>query len=428
MEQLVIHGGKRLCGALTVSGAKNASLPIMAATLLLDGRAVLHRVPRLADVETMAELLRRLGMAVEWLGPNTLAMERRGDLQTAAPGDLVRVMRGSICVLGPLLAARGAAVMPPPGGCVLGERPIDLHVKGLRALGADIVAEDGGVSAVAPRLRGNRVDLMGPRGTTVLGTANVLTAAARADGRTVIEHAACEPEVQDLCAFLNACGARITGIGTGTLIIEGVERLRAVEHRIIPDRIEAGTFLAAAVATGGEVTLDGLRPEHLTEVIRALETMGSEVETTADAVTILRDGPLLPAQLDTAPYPGLPTDMQPQLSALLCLADGTSAVREHIYSSRHTHVAELQRMGAHIAREGTRTIIHGVPALRGAAVHAADLRAGAALTLAGLAAEGITAVTGTDQLDRGYQRLDKRLRELGADVRRLSVSAARKSA
>jgi UDP-N-acetylglucosamine 1-carboxyvinyltransferase len=424
MQELVIRGGRPLEGTVHVNGAKNAALPLMAAALLTQGPTILHGVPRIGDVETMAGVLRGLGLAVDWLGPHTLRLETERPDTAAAPPDLVRQMRGSICVLGPLLARRGAALLPLPGGCVIGRRPIDLHVKGVEALGAEVTVTDTCVEARATRLRGARIRLTGPQGSTALGTANVMMACVLAEGRTVIEGAAREPEVQDLARFLNACGARISGIGSRTITIEGVESLQGAEHTLIPDRLEAGTFLAAAAATRGRVALEGARPDHMRAELAVLRRMGVTVRREEGLLTVChRRRPLRPAGFVTAPYPGLATDMQPQLTVLLCLADGVSAVREGVYPERFTHMAELERMGAHIVQAADRAAMEGVPALRGAPVHAADLRAGAALVIAALAAEGETCMSGAEHLDRGYEAIETKLRALGADVRRRALSA-----
>jgi len=427
MKPIVIHGGRPLRGTVRVNGAKNAALPIMAACLLCDGPSLLHRVPRLADVETIAGILRSLGLAVQWVGPDTVRIEPGPDGPVTPPAGLARQMRASICVLGPLLARRGAAAVPAPGGCVLGPRPIDLHLKGLKALGAHVHATEPFLRASAGRLRGTRLDMKGPHGSTVLGTANVMMAACLAEGRTIIQHAAREPEVQDLASFLNACGARISGAGTSTIVVDGVERLHGAEHTIIPDRIEAGTFLCAVGATGGEATLRGVQPAHMAAVIELLGRVGVEFSGTDDSITARRHGPLLPATLETAPYPGLPTDMQPQLTVLLCLARGLSSVSETVYPERFTHVPELRRMGARIVRRGSRLAIEGVNELSGTDVTAADLRAGAALVVAGLAASGTTLVSGAEQIDRGYQDLEARLRGLGAEIEREGTEAPGKS-
>jgi UDP-N-acetylglucosamine 1-carboxyvinyltransferase len=337
-------------------------------------------------------------------------------------------MRGSICLLGPLLAVCGAARLPLPGGCVIGKRPINLHLKGLSALGADARIEVPNIEAVLrppmKRLRGNRVDMMGPRGSTVLGTANVLMAAVLAEGETVIENAAREPEVQDLCTFLSSAGACISGAGTNTLRICGVDRLAPVEHALIPDRIEAGTYAVAAALTGGSIALEGARREHLEAVIDVMEAAGVTVEQRRGALIVSRDGPIRPVSFETAPYPGFPTDMQPQMLTMLSLAEGRSMVTEAVYPDRFTHVADLDAMGARIARHGPHAMIEGVAGLSGAHVKAADLRGGAALVLAGMVAEGVTTIEGIDQIDRGYENLEGNLSLLGASIRRVAGEVA----
>jgi len=418
MQEIVIRGGRPLEGTLDASGAKNAALPVLAASLLTEGQSTLHRVPRLTDVDTMAALLRALGMELGWAGQHDLRVAPTGTGGTVAPRELVRRMRASVCLLGPLLATRGAATLPLPGGCVIGPRPIDLHLKGLRALGADIVVDDHQIYARTDGLKGTRVNITGPHGSTVLGTANVLMAAVLAQGETTIEGAAREPEVQDLADYLVACGAEIRGIGTRTLRVAGKTRLHGVDYRLIPDRIEAGSFFCAAAVTGGDVTVRGLRPEHMEATLQALESAGVEISDSNGGVRARAGRPLQPAQLVTAPYPGLPTDMQPQLSAILCLADGISSVEENVYADRFTHVPALLRMGAEVECRGSRAIIHGVKGLHGARVTATDLRAGAALVLAGLAADGETEISGVDQIERGYQMLALNLRSLGADIHR----------
>jgi UDP-N-acetylglucosamine 1-carboxyvinyltransferase len=421
MDRIVINGGRRLEGGVTVNGAKNAALPLLAATLLCDGPTLLHRVPRLTDVMTMLDVLRGLGMRVEWVGPTSVRATPLVSGCVRVPAALACAMRASICVLGPLLARRGAARVPLPGGCVIGPRPIDLHLHGLRALRARVRVDDDGVRADCRRLCGADVSMLGSHGTTVLGTANVLMGAVLARGRTRIRHAAFEPEVQDLCAFLRAAGARIDGVGSGELIVDGVERLGGVEHTVIPDRIEGGTFMVACAATGGCIELNGLRMEHVGAVVEVLTRMGVQITERDGCTTVRREKPLAPIHLETAPYPGVPTDMQPQLSVLLCLAAGRSLVTENVYPDRFTHLDELQRMGADILRAGSGAVVNGVKALHGAPVHAADLRAGAAMVVAGLAAGGETCITGTDQIDRGYSDLEARLCGLGADVRREAV-------
>ncbi len=419
MEQIIVQGGRPLGGSVRVNGAKNAALPIMAASILTEGPTVLHRVPRLTDVETISEILRALGVALEWIGPDSLRLEPTANGPVEPPLHLVREMRASVCVLGPLLAMRGAASMAMPGGCVIGRRPIDLHLKGLRALGARFEAEDPYIRAEAGRLRGAPIDMAGPRGSTVLGTANVIMAATLAEGRTVIDHAAREPEIQDLARFLNACGARIRGAGTPRIVVDGVRGLHGTDHSIIADRIEAGTFLAAVGAAGGEITLAEACPEHMRAVLGVMRRMGLEFRLDGGELTARRAAPLRAVDLVATPHPGVPTDMQPQLTAVLCLAGGESTVCDTVYPGRFTHVAELERMGACISRRPGKAIVRGVDSLRGASVAAADLRAGAALVVAGLASQGTTTISGTEQIDRGHEDLEERLRELGADISRV---------
>ncbi len=418
MQELVIRGGRPLQGTVDASGAKNAALPVLAASLLTQEPTVLHRVPRLTDVETMTATLRALGLELEWTGPADLRIAPTGTGGTVAPRELVRRMRASVCLLGPLLATRGAATMPLPGGCVIGHRPIDLHLKGLRALGADIREDEHQVYARTDGLKGARIDMCGPRGSTVLGTANVLMAAVLAEGETVIEGAAREPEVQDLADYLVACGAQISGIGTRTLRVAGRSRLHGVDYHLIPDRIEAGTFLCAAAITGGDVSVKNLRPEHMEATLKVLQEAGVRISDTGGTLRARAERPLQPTRLATAPYPGLPTDMQPQLTAMLCVANGISEVQENVYPERFTHMPALQRMGARVECDSSRARIYGVSALHGARVIATDLRAGAALVLAGLAAEGETCIKGLNQIERGYQTPALKLRALGADVQR----------
>ena len=390
----------------------------MAAAILTEGPTTLRSVPDLADVGTLSAILRELGMRVERTEPHTLALEVVSDTPSQAPYELANKMRASICVLGPLVARRGIATIPLPGGCVIGPRPINLHLKGLRALGASIKIEHGNLVARASRLKGARVFLGGERGSTVLGTANVMMAAALAEGTTVIEHAAREPEIQDLAHYLNACGARISNIGRSPLTIEGVKELTGTDYTIIPDRIEAGTFAAAAAATGGTLTLQGARAEHMQAVLEALRLCGVRTESHTDGLTVQGSGSLTAVNVSTQPYPGFPTDLQPQLTAMLCLARGTSTVTEHVYPQRFTHVEELIRFGAHIQHSGVHTIVKGVERLTGAPVSAPDLRAGAGLLVAALAAEGVSQVHGVHHIDRGYENLEEKLAAAGADIRR----------
>ena len=421
MGELTIKGGKPLQGTIPINGAKNASLPIMAAGLLTEGKSVLSRVPRLNDVRTLTVILDALGMRIERADANTMKMEVVEEKNCTCPHDPAIEMRASVCVLGPLLARRGRAEIPLPGGCVIGERPIDLHLKGLRALGAKIRQHNGYIHATAGRLQGNRIYMGGPRGSTVLGTANVMMAATRAEGRTVIEHAACEPEIQDLADYLCACGAHIEGAGTNTVTIEGVHRLEGTLHRVIPDRIEAGTYACAAAITRGDVTLEGARPDHLSALMDTMESMGIGLEVTDAGITVHATGDIRATDFTALPYPGLATDMQPQLMSVLCTADGTSVVTDSVHPERFTHVGELHRLGADIVRQGTQAVVRGPSELTGAPVTARDLRGGASLILAGLAADGETVVRGMAHVDRGYERIEKRLNALGADTKRLGA-------
>lgn len=417
MYSLVINGGRPLEGEVQVSGAKNAVLPILAATLLTPERCVVRRVPDLSDVGYMARILTELGAKVRLQGDSiTVAAER---VKGVAGYDLVRKMRGSICVLGPLLARLREARVSLPGGCVIGARPIDLHLKGLRALGADITIEQGFVCTRARRLVGNEMFLGGRSGPTVLGTANVMMAAVLADGVTVIESAACEPEVVDLAAFLVAMGARIEGAGSPTIRITGVRALHGAEHDVIPDRIEAATFAIAAAATQGEVTLRGSRPEHYSAVLDKLQESGARVVRAAGGLTVKGCRRPRPTDVTTQPYAGFPTDAQAQMMVLMTQAPGISIITERIYESRFMHVSELARLGADITLEGPSAVVKGATRLSGAPVMASDLRASAALVLAGLVAEGQTRVRRIYHLDRGYERLDEKLRRLGAHVQRV---------
>ncbi len=490
MDMFVIRGGRPLAGRVRVGGAKNSALPIMAAALLADSETVLRDVPDLVDVQTLIELLRTLGLQIERRADRSLAMRVIDSRPFVADYELVRKMRASFCVLGPLLARRGRACVSLPGGCNIGDRPIELHLKGLRALGADIRVERGYVVAEVKRLHGNHIYLGGPFGSTVTGTCNVMCAATLAEGETIIEAAACEPEVVDLGNLLNAMGAKIDGLGTPFLHIEGVERLTGVEHTIIPDRIEAATLMLAAAISGGCIEIENVRLNHLTAVVEKLREIGVRVELTdttstpvgrlnqidaligsletnteetntasggrqapdgfehghdtdgpsnasgglrpplaggmtagdmTDDSVIRVDAPLELRSVDATalPYPGLPTDVQAQFMALLCLARGISVVTDKVFPDRFMHASELVRLGACIRREGPSAIISGVTQLSGACVMASDLRASAALVLAGLAADGETVVKRIYHLDRGYDQLERKLNYLGADIRRV---------
>jgi len=419
MDMFEIEGGSPLRGEVTVSGAKNAALPIMAASLLTREPVTLHRVPRVRDVDTMIRMLRVLGVRSEWVGPNSLTLQIQDDEPTTAPYELVRTMRASICVLGPLVARRHRARVAHPGGCVIGVRPIDLHMKALRDLGATVHVEHGDVIAESVQLVGNQVYLSGPRGSTVLGTANCLCAAVLAEGETIIEDAACEPEICQLAEFLNLMGARISAIGSKRLHIEGVEELHGAEIEIIPDRIEAGTFMAAATVSRGNVLVRGARREHLGAVIEILRQIGAQVIPENDGLRVIGPDRCHPVDVVTGPFPALPTDLQAQLTAVLCLADGISVVTERVYPDRFMHVAELNRMGARIRKEAESAIVEGVERLSGAPVTASDLRASAALVLAGLVAQGSTRVHRVYHIDRGYERIEEKLESLGARIRRV---------
>ncbi len=454
MDAFLIQGGARLSGRVAVNGSKNAALPQMAAALLTTEPVTLTDVPRLSDIASMSDLLHQLGCPSEDEGdPDVLRIADRGgevpfrrrslgrrlrlhtvdERQSHAKYEIVRTMRASVGVLGPLLARRGEARVSMPGGCAIGDRPVDLHLRGLAALGAEITLEGGDVVARAPgkrpgkrgRLVGARVFLGGPFGSTVLGTANIMMAATLARGETLIECAACEPEVVDLAQLLNSMGARIEGAGTPRIVVRGVDELSGADHRVIPDRIEAGTFMMAAAITNSALTIENCPLDALMAVCDRLERIGVQVTE--------RPGPdpmravceatcrrsLAPVQVTTQPHPGFPTDLQAQLMALLALAEGNSVVTEKIYPERFLHVAELCRMGASLFRQGPTVVVSGVKRLIGAPVMASDLRASACLVLAALAAEGVTTIHRVYHLDRGYERLDAVLRALGAQISRL---------
>ncbi len=423
MSHFQITGGVPLCGEVRCSGAKNAALPIMAAAILASEPVQLEGVPQLADVRTQSQVLRCLGMRVASVESppvdGSLILETLDPRSVRAPEKLVRRMRASFCVLGPLLARRGRAVLPLPGGCNIGNRPVDLHLKGLAALGASLRLEHGCVVATARRLAGAAIDLSGLHGPTVTGTANVMSAAVLARGVTTIHGAAIEPEIAELGRFLIALGARISGLGTPTIHIEGVDQLGGATHRLIPDRIEAATLLMAAAITGGSAAVVGVVPEHLGGVLTLLRAAGSEIDVSEDRVSIAAAGRPRAVDVVARPYPGVPTDVQAQWTALATVAAGVSRVQDRVFPARFLHVAELNRLGAKIACHGDTAIVSGVLRLGGARVTARDLRASAALVLAGLAAEGRTIVDHVHHLDRGYERLDRKLRQLGARIERL---------
>jgi len=416
--RLEIEGGVPLSGTVTVSAAKNATLPALAAALLTSQPLVIENPPALADVTTMTRLLARLGAVVSRDASGATRVQVETVAGGEAPYELVSTMRASVLVLGPLLARTGVARVALPGGCAIGVRPIDQHLKGFRKLGADISIVNGYVEARASRLKGARIttDLV-----TVTGTENLMMAAAGAEGTTVIENAAREPEVADLARLLGTMGARIEGAGTARLVIEGAPELGGGRHRVIPDRIEAGTLIVAGAITGGDLTVAGLAPEHLSAVLAKLEECGVGLEVGADRVRVR--GPARPRAADviTSPFPGFPTDMQAQVMTLLGLADGQSRVTETIFENRFMHVAELARMGARIETDGATAVIRGVAEYQGAPVMASDLRASAALVLAGLAARGRTSVSRVYHLDRGYERLELKLAGAGARIARTSA-------
>ncbi len=419
MDKFVVEGGVRLRGEVRCATAKNSVLPILAATLLTDEPCRILDVPRLSDVEMMRKILAVLGVQSEWMPDGALETRLVDGSLIEAPYELVRKMRASICVLGPLVGRRRAAKVSFPGGCVFGHRPIDLHLKGLRAIGAEVDIRGGFVEAKAPGLPGGEVFLGGPFGSSVGATQNVLMAAVLARGTTIIDNAACEPEVVDLGRFLRSMGAEIGGLGSPRLVVRGVGRLHGAEHRPIPDRIEAGTFLAAAVLTDGEVTITNCRPDHLRAVIDKAVEMGAEVNRVAeDALFVRRARPIVPADIDTHVFPGFPTDLQAQFVTLQALAHGVSVTTEKIYPDRFMHIAELARMGANVRKEGPSAIVSGVERLSGAPVMASDLRASAALVMAGMVADGETHVHRVYHIDRGYQQIEERLRALGAKITR----------
>jgi UDP-N-acetylglucosamine 1-carboxyvinyltransferase len=417
MDSFLIKGGVPLHGEVNISGSKNAALPIMAATLLTDEPCVIRRVPDLSDTRFMVKILESLGATAKY-EDGTLTIHAR-KIKGYADYDLVRKMRGSICIAGPMLARLRKARVSLPGGCVIGARPINLHLKGFASLGAKIEIAGGYVDATAKKLIGNSVFLGGRAGPTVLGTANVMMTATLAEGTTIIESAACEPEVVDLANFLNAMGAKISGAGSPTITITGVPRLHGAEHEVIPDRIEAATFLIAAGATNGEVTLKGARADHLRAVIDKLGEAGVSVERRGANLVARRKARLKSADITTLPYAGFPTDVQAQMMSLLALAPGISIITERIFESRFMHVSELARLGADIEIEGPSAIVKGGRPLSGAPVMASDLRASAALVIAGLAAKGATQVNRIYHLDRGYERMDAKLHKLGARIARV---------
>ena len=419
MEKLVINGGKRLAGRVKISGAKNAVLPIIAATLLgQETRSCLDEVPALEDVHTIAEVLRELGVKADYDAEmHQFSVDSSNIDCWEAPYDLVRKMRASFLIMGPLLARCGRAKISLPGGCAIGTRPIDLHLKGFEALGAEIEIGHGFIDANAPRgLKGARIYLDFP---SVGATENILMAASMAEGQTILENPAQEPEIIDLANFLNVMGAKIRGAGTNVIKVEGVPMLRGAAYTVIPDRIEAGTYMVAAAMTRGDVYIENAISEHLKPVIAKLKEAGVGIEEDVDGVRVFCDHPIKAVDVKTMPYPGFPTDMQAQFMAMIATSEGTGMVTETVFENRFMHVDELKRMGANIKIDGRTSVVEGVPKLTGCQVKATDLRAGAAMVLAGLVAEGETQIGYIHHIDRGYDHLVEKLVGLGADIRRI---------
>ncbi|MFH0839659.1 MAG: UDP-N-acetylglucosamine 1-carboxyvinyltransferase [Candidatus Omnitrophota bacterium] len=418
MDKLVIKGGKKLKGTVIISGSKNAALPILAATLLTEDTCIIKNVPYLSDINTMITLLRELGKDVSMI--DDIVTVKGGErTKCRAPYELVSTMRGSICVLGPLLGKRKRAEVSFPGGCIIGPRPIDLHLKGLRDLGIEIKIKGGYIVADAKAMRSARIYLGGHFGSSVLATANVLMAAVLARGTTIIENSACEPEVADLVKFLKGMGANIEGVGSPRIVVNGVARLEGCTHSLIADRIEVGTYMIAGAATKGELFLKGAIYDHLLASIDKLTESGVSIMREKDGIRVKYIKRLKPLYVTTLAYPGFPTDLQAQMMALMSVTDGISVITEKIYPERFIHISELNRMGAEIMLEGPNAIVKGVKRLSGAPVMASDLRASAALVLAGLVADGTTEVSRIYHLDRGYERLEEKLQAIGADVKRV---------
>ena len=422
MDTFRIEGPVRLSGNIRVNGSKNASLPIMAATILGAGKSVLKSVPHLSDISVCGELLKGLGCEVGRNSDGDLFIDSTTIDNPVGEYDIVCRMRASICVLGPLLARCGRAEVSMPGGCAIGDRPVDIHLRGLRELGAKIDLKNGYIVAEAPDgLKGKEIFLGGSFGSIVLGTANILMAAVLAKGQTVIESAACEPEITSLAKCLNKMGAKITGIDSPRLVIDGVKELKPVEFEVMADRIEAGTFMIAAAITAGELKLENCRVGDMMAVIDKLRNIGVTVEADGDNCVVARKGAIKAADITTQPYPGFPTDLQAQFMTLLSLAEGNSVIIEKIFPDRFMHVAELSRMAANLRKEGAIVVVAGVKKLIAAPVMASDLRASAALVLAALAAEGTTMVSRVYHIDRGYEKIEKRLNPVGAKISRIKV-------
>ena len=415
MDKIIVTGGRRLQGEAAVSGSKNAALPILIASLLTDEPCTFEGIPELVDIKTALKLLKGLGVKVEEEKPGSVTLQARGVDKLEASYELVKTMRASFLVLGPLVARFGEARVSTPGGCAIGARPVNLHIKGLAEMGAEIDLVHGYVQAKAKKLKGAKIYLDAP---SVGTTENLMMAAALAEGTTVIENAAQEPEIQDLAAVLNKMGAGVAGAGIGTIHIEGARKLGGVAHRVIPDRIEAGSLMVAGAATGGDVLVRDMRPDHLDAFILKLREAGVELSVESDRVHVKGDG-IKSVDIATLPYPGFPTDLQAQMMVLMSVADGVSVMTENIFENRFMHALELIRMGADIRLEGNRAVVKGVASLSGAPVMATDLRASMSLILAGLVAKGETEISRVYHLDRGYERVEKKLGALGAEIKRV---------
>lgn len=420
MDKFIIEGGRELKGSVAVSGSKNAALPAIASSLLAEGKTVLRNIPDVKDVRTMVRILDSMGVEISF-NENTIEIDPCGIKKFTAPYEFVSTMRGSVCLLGPLLAKYGQAVFSLPGGCVIGSRPVDLHIKGLKKLGADIIQKDGNILGWADKIVGNTVFLGGNFGSSVLATANIMMAATLAQGETIIEYAACEPEIVDLARLLKKMGAKIHGEGSHFVRIEGVKELKGTEYTIIPDRIEACTYILAAYLTKGDVKITGVFPEHILSFLNVLEETGIDLQisgNTAHAFGLCDRWKSV--DITVLPYPGFPTDLQAQMMTFLSMARGVSVITEKVFPERFIHVGELNRLGASINLDGAKAIIKGVEKLSGARVMASDLRASAALVLGGLVAEGKTEVARIYHLDRGYEKFEEKLQMLGAFIKRVS--------
>ncbi len=418
MDKFIIEGGNKLEGEVEVKGAKNSTLPILAATLLTEDKFIIENIPRVRDIFTMKKVLETLGASIS-IKKDTAYIDTRGAVGYEAPYELVKQMRASYYVLGPLISRLGRARVSLPGGCAIGPRPIDLHIKGIKALGADISVVHGYIEAYAENLEGSNIQLKGVSGPSVGATINTMMASVKSNGVTIIESAAKEPEVVDVADFLNKCGAEIKGAGSNRIEIKGVNNISGCEYRIIPDRIEAGTLTVAVTITKGDVIIKNVEPRHIEAIIDKSKEIGADISSGEDWIAVKMTHEIKSTNLETSPYPGFPTDMQAQFTSLLTLADGISVVKDKIFEERFMHVPELVRMGANLKRESDYVIIKGVPYLSGAQVMASDLRASAALLIAGLAAQGTTEISRIYHLDRGYENIEERLSKLGASIWRL---------